>query len=230
MAKAFGVSAVFGEPVCNHVYAQLMGRTINTISRALEVDLLPAEAYKKEQSSSGRVAALVNFATVIPRPHRVYLPDPYVEALTFCYTELDDQRDLDLADQPIPAGMPTVITPQIFDFAKMARLAVWEAGPDFGPQLAADEAACVEKGAAVIQLWLKMTWPWLGEVVSIANQRGYFLGGALLRWFDDDGLLLQKILHRPNFEGVVLQFDRAKKIMDMVRSDWSRVQPQAAGQ
>ena len=229
LAKTFGVSAVFGEPVCNHVFAQQMGRSINTLSRALEVDLLPAEAYVKERSSSGRVAALLNFATVIPRPHRVFLPAPYVEALRFCYEDLDDQRDLALADQPIPFGTPTSIQTQTFDFAQVTRLAVWEAGPDFAQQLEIQEEAAVQKGATVLQLWLKMTWPWLGEIVSIANQKGYFFGGALLRWFDDDGLLLQKILHLPHFEGIVLQFDRAKKILDLVRSDWDRVGRHAPG-
>ena len=230
MAKAFGVSAIFGEPVCNHPFAQQMGRRINTISRALEIDLLPAEAYVKEKSSSGRVAALFNFATVISRPHRVFLPDLYVEALKFCYEELDDERQFDLADQAIPAEASTCINNQFFDFAKVARLSVWEAGSDFGRRLADQEAASVQQGAVVIQLWLKMTCPWLGEVVSLANRMGYFFGGVLLRWFDDDGLLLQKVVHKPNFEGIVLHYDRGKTIYDLVRADWLRVKDLLAGQ
>ncbi|MFH1138331.1 MAG: hypothetical protein V1816_19840 [Pseudomonadota bacterium] len=230
MAKKFGVAAIFGEPVCNHVFAQKMGHSIHTISRALEIDLLPAEAYEKEKSSSGRVGAFQNFKTVIPRPHQVYLPTPYEEALRFCYDEMDDQRDFARADQPIPEGTPTTVKPEYFEFARVARLAFRDAGTDFRRQLEAQEAAHVRQGAAVIQVWLKMTWPWLGEIVSAANDLGYFFGGALPRWFDDDGLLLQKTFQKPNFEGLVIHFDRAKKIYEFVKADWSRLNRESGSQ
>lgn len=226
MAKKFGISAFFGEPVCNHVYAQRIARSLKTMARAIEIDLLPSEAYVREKSSSGRVAAVQEFGTIIPRPHRVFLPSPYIEALRLCYEDLDDQRDFASADQSIPAGTPTTIKTQYYQHAQVARLAVWEAGPDFFLQLQALEAEHCRAGATVIQLWLKMTCPWLGEIVAMANSSGYFFGGVLLRWFDDDGLLMQKMTQRPNFEGIVLAFDRSKKLLEAIQADWIRVNRQ----
>lgn len=31
---------------------------------------------------------------------------------------------------------------------------------------------------------------------------------------------MRKILHRPYWEGIKLEFDRAKKILALVRADW----------
>ncbi len=47
------------------------------------------------------------------------------------------------------------------------------------------------------------------------------LGGLLPRWFDTDGLLMQKIIGEPCWDGMQIHFDRAKSLVDMVRTDWS---------
>jgi hypothetical protein len=72
----------------------------------------------------------------------------------------------------------------------------------------------------VVQVWLKLTWPFIDIVVGALRDRGYFLGGLLPQWFGDDGLLMQKVLGRPNWEGIQLFSDRAMRLWDFVRSDW----------
>ncbi len=72
----------------------------------------------------------------------------------------------------------------------------------------------------VIQVWLKLSWPYVGKAVEALRGRGYFCGGVLPRWFDEDGMLMQKVLGRPNWEGTQLHFDRARRILEWVRSDW----------
>ena len=74
----------------------------------------------------------------------------------------------------------------------------------------------------VIQVWLNLAWPWINTAVLDLQTRGYFLGGLLPRWFDTDGMLMQKIIGRPNWEGIQLYFDRAKKLLEWVRTDWER--------
>jgi hypothetical protein len=60
----------------------------------------------------------------------------------------------------------------------------------------------------VIQVWLKFSSPWNGKVVDILRRKGYFLGGSLPRWFDEDGLLMQKVNHSV---GAPIQFSYPAK-------------------
>jgi hypothetical protein len=76
---------------------------------------------------------------------------------------------------------------------------------------------------AVIQVFFPLTWPWAGAAADILRRQGYFLGGALPRWFDDDGLLMQKMLIDPDFDGIHLFRKQAKKILDLVKQDWLSV-------
>lgn len=217
-----GVDAVFGEPVCNHPFSQKMSIRLGFIPRALEVDLMPAAAYVQEGSAAGRVAAFLDFHTCTQKPHPVYLPKVYQEELGFFYDDLGDERDfLFVEDGPL-IGTVTDIRSRVFDFAGVARVAVHAAGPDFAARLEALEKDLQAQGVLVIQLWLNLAGPWVGGAVQAIRDNGYFLGGALPRWFDTDGLLMQKIGKRPDWEGILTENDRYKKILEMVRADWER--------
>jgi hypothetical protein len=221
VAKTFPlVNAVFCEPVCNHVFSQKLTEKAGFVLQALEVDLMPAGAYEKEASATGRVAAFLTFRTFRPRPHAVYLPALYQEVLTFLYEGLDDERDFRLSEEGIPAGTASDIRPQVFDFAGVARVAIHEPGKDFAARLEQLEKELQDKGILVIQVWLNLACPWVGEAVEIMRDKGYFLGGALPRWFDSDGLLMQKILKKPDWDGISLYTDRAAQILKLVRADW----------
>jgi hypothetical protein len=79
------------------------------------------------------------------------------------------------------------------------------------------------KAIKVIQVWLKLGSPWVGAAVDALREQGYFLGGLLPRWFDDDGFLMQKLLCPPDWEGIRLHTDRAKILLNMAHEDWDRV-------
>ncbi len=219
-AKRFSIEMAFGEPVCNHIFAQKGTAKMGWTTQAIEVDLMPAEAYDKEKSASGRVTALLDFKTLKPKPHTVYLPAIYEESMRFIYTGLDDERDIVLAQEGFPFSTKTEIKTQIFDFAQVARLAVHDIGADFEHVFEDEEKGVWEKGMVVIQVWLKLSWPWVGQAVEVLRRRGYFMGGVLPRWFDMDGMLMQKMVGEPNWSGIQLYSDRAKKILEMVRKDW----------
>lgn len=216
------VNAVFCEPVCNHIFSQKLTEKAGFVLRALEVDLMTAAAYEKEASAAGRVAAFLTFRTFRPHPHTVHLPDAYQEVLSFLYEGLDDQREFRLSDAGIPAGTVSDIRPQLFEFAGVARIAVHEPGADFGPALEQLEKMLQDRAIQVFQIWLNLACPWVGETVETLRDRGYFLGGVLPRWFDSDGLLMQKILKKPDWEGISLYTDRAAQILELVRKDWER--------
>jgi len=222
-AEKFGVEVIYGESVGNHLYTQKMTANAGWITQAIEVDLMPAEAYEKEKSASGRVAALLDFKTLKPKPHTVYLPEIYDEILQFIYNGLGDERDFGLTQNELPAQMKTEINIQVFDFAKVARLAIYNAGADFEKTFRKQERPLLKAGMMVIQVWLSLSWPWINRIIDVLRAQGYFLGGVLPRWFDVDGLLMQKIIGRPNWEGIQLYSDRAKKILETIMKDWELV-------
>ncbi|MEW5724120.1 MAG: hypothetical protein AB1896_13505 [Thermodesulfobacteriota bacterium] len=213
------VAAIFGESVCHHLFSQKLTSSLGWVTMAFEADLMPARAYDREKSAAGRVSAVLDFLTLRPRPHLVYLPVRYEEVLRFLYEGLKDRREL-RPSQDIPAArVETSVRAEVFDFAQVARLAVLEAGADFPSVLAREEERAADRGARVFQVWLKLTRPHVGRLAEILNEHGYFLGGLLPRWFDDDGLLMQKLLDPPNFGEVRLHTARAEQLFEYIKSD-----------
>jgi GNAT superfamily N-acetyltransferase len=218
------IHEVFGEPVCNHPYMQKAVAGLRFVEMALEIALMPAEAYTQEQSATGRVAALLIFRSYRPKPHRVFLPPVYAKELRFLYPALDEQRELATADEPLPTAGDSEIIMTVFDFARVARIAVAHAGADFIERLTALEHEATARGVWVFQVWLNLAQPGVGAAVEHLRQHGYFLGGPLPRWFDTDGLLMQRLLCPPDFEQIQLHSDRSREILALVRQDWDSIQ------
>ena len=219
-AKKFGVQAIFGESVCNHLFSQRSTNSLGWIAAALEVDLMPAAAYSKEGSAAGRVSAVLTSKNLISRPHAVYLPERYAEALNFIYQGLDDPRELRVSTEAPPEA-DTEIGAKVYDFAQVARMTVSQVGRGFPATFDAEEKKALAQGVRVIQVWLKLTWPWVGRIVEELRGRGFFLGGVLPRWFDADGLLMQKLLDPPGWDAIQMELERSLKIKEMVKADWA---------
>lgn len=216
------VDMFFGEPVCNFTHIQKAAAgTLPLVETAIEVDLMPAEAYEKEKSAAGRVSTLLMFMTLTPRPHTVYIPSIYSDQLKYIYDGLDDRRTLVPSEEGLPSAPGTRIDGEVFEYAEVARMTVYEAGSDFMDAFLAEEARMLGRGAEALQVWLRLSWPWAGKAVSLLRDRGYFLGGVFPQWFGEDGLLMQKLLPRPNWEGIHLFSERAEKILEFVRGDWA---------
>ncbi len=222
VAPLYGVEAIHGEEVCNHVFTQKTALKLGWREFALEVDLMPAAAYVKERSAEGRVASLVNYRAVVSSGHDAYLPEQYVQQMRWLYERLDDPRTLFEEREGIPSDVATDIKPQIFDFAQIARLAVWETGRDFDARMERLEDELRARNIWLIQAWVNLNRPWVNRAVEVLRERGYFFGGLLPRWFDGDGMLMQKIAGRPSWEGIVIAFDHSARIVEMVRQDWER--------
>lgn len=218
--KAIEVEAIFGEPVCNHVATQKIGDRFGWLACALEVDLMPAEVYAREESASGRVAGLLCFKVFRPKEQDLYIPSRYEELLRFVYDAFDYGFKLKSSSEKPPEEGKTRIETRVYEFAQVARRAVREVGPDFASVIEGEEEALKERGVLVYQIWLKLSMPWVEQVVEQLRSRGYFIGGALPRWFDVDGLLMQKVLGLPNWDGIQLYADRAQRILEMVKADW----------
>jgi hypothetical protein len=220
-----GVEVLFSEAVCNHTFTQRAGTMFKFAETALEVDLMPAEAYEKENSSTGRVSTMNLFKTIVPRPHVVYVPKVYGECFPFLYEGFDDSRTLVPSTGSLPSSCPTEIATRVFDFAQVARVTVREAGADFEAVFDSEMKRIMDRGCTIIQVWLGSTWPWVGAVVETLRERHFFLGGVLPRWFGEDGLLMQRVLASPNWEGINLYTERAANMLRMVKDDWEKTHP-----
>lgn len=95
-------------------------------------------------------------------------------------------------------------------------------GDDFADRLLEIENQARMKGAIVFQVFLDMTQPWIGRGVDILRQEGYFFGGAFPRWFDGDGLLMQKLLCPPDFDNIILYSEEAKQLLEFIQRDWEQ--------
>jgi len=218
------INALFCEGVCNHTHVQRAGVMFKHIETAFEIDLMPAEAYEMEQAASGRVSTVYMFRTFVQKPHAVYVPEVYENYSRYAFNGFDDSRTINVSMGGLPSGGSTEIATQVFDFAQLARLTVSEVAVDFEAAFETEEKRIMDMHCTVIQVWLKLSWPWISAVVNILRNKGFFLGGILPRWFDEDGFLMQKVLTRPNWEGINLYTDRAAQILRFIKDDWERTQ------
>lgn len=217
-----GLDVLFCEGVCNHTHIQRAGVMFKHVETAIEIDLMPAEAYETEHTASGRVSTLAMFRTFVQKPHVVYVPKVYEDFSRYIFNGLDDSRTVKISTDDLPSGGSTQIVTQVFDFAQLARITVYEVGFDFETAFDAEEKRLADRHCTVIQVWLQLSWPRINAVTGILRDRGFFLGGILPRWFGEDGFLMQKVFARPNWEGINLYTDRALQILRFIKDDWER--------
>ena len=220
--KGLPVEGIWGEAVANHDGIQKLIGRLGFVETGIEVDLMPSSAYDKEKSASGRVGSVVGFKTVKPSSHTVFLPRVYDAELRFLYEGLDDKRALESATEALP-DVKTEFAKQVFDFASVARIFINRSGRDFEAAFDGfEKKLATENRLEIIQVWVRLAEPWNLEIVEALRKRGYFMGGLFPRWYDNDGFMLNKIMGRPNWEGLVLHTDRAKKIRDFIYADWEK--------
>jgi hypothetical protein len=217
-----GMHTVFGEPVTIHLQMQKHSEKYGFQPTALEVGLMPGEAYAGEGVISQRVSTLSCFRVYRNIPQKSFLPVTYSEAIRFMYGDFSLGRAFSDSAQPIPINTVSQANMDLFDFAKVARISFQETGSDFANRISHLESEALRAGSLAIQVWVKLTSPWVGNVVKVLQGRGFFLGGVLPQWFDDDGLLMQKLLFRPDFDSIQIYSERASRIRDLVRADWHR--------
>jgi len=218
------VVGIFGEPVCMHTHLQKNWHALGAVEFGLELALIPGSAFGTESVNYARVACTAAYRSVVPKAHPVYLPEVYAHALRFLYSELPEPRSFSLALAPLPQDRISDCRIRIFDFASVARVAFHETGADLADAIDNMEKDVRRQGVEVIQVWLKLGDPWAGAAVDVFRRNGYFLGGILPRWFDDDGLFMQKLYCSPCWDGIHLYTDRAKKILELIQEDCTRVE------
>ena len=173
-------------------------------------------------ADAGRVAVIVVFRPYEARPQTIYLPTVYWKELEYLYADFDHGHRFFSGDAHLSAKQNTQGKLEIYSQVAVARMNFTVIGSDFADLLTQFDHQASENGIFVYQVFLPLTVAATGEAVDILRGHGYFLGGVVPRWFGDDGLLMQKVLGSPNFEGVRLYTDRAKNILELVTADWQR--------
>ncbi len=213
---------IWGEAVCNHIYTQKAGVRLGYYETGIELDLMPAASYQKEQSSQGRVASLLVFKTFKIAPQTVYLPKIYEDSLRYIYSVYDFGHSFLEAGEPLPPA-PTRGQTEIYAGAGVARFTISELGNDLEDYLLQAEKEAAAQNCCVLQVFINLASPANGAAIDILRGHRYFLGGVLPRWFDSDGLMMQKLLHEPNMAGIHLYPERAKKILAIIEADRNSV-------
>lgn len=218
-----GIDGIFGEAVCNHTITQKLSRHAKCLETAVEPALMPAEAYTTEWDGIGRVGCLVYSRVDIDQHRTLFLPACYQQQLRFILDGLHLDRDLVVAGTTVPSG-EAAIEVQRFDFAGVARCTVTRPGADLPGRLHDLEEELQAAKFALIQVFVDLGQPWAGGVVEQVRGQGYALGGLLPIWFETDGLLLQKHLVDPNFEGMKILSDRGRALVDLINNEWRQSQ------
>ena len=213
------LDGMYGEAVCNHIGMQKICYVNNLVDTALEIDLMPAEAYVTEKSAEGRVSCLFNVFSLKPMSQTLHIPARYMDATRFIIDALPAGRTLKLASLA-PTVERSQIETRIFDFAAVSRCQIIACGQDVAGALADMERQADEEKCTTRQAFLNLADPGIGLAADLLREHGYFLAGITPRWFGGDGLLLQKLIHPPGFGHVKLCHDRARQLLSLVEEDW----------
>jgi hypothetical protein len=218
-AKRFGLQEILGEPVCNHLQLQKMCLQLGYRETGMEVDLMPAAAYTKEQSAHGRVSVLLGYFLHKSVPRTVFLPPAYRDELEYLYTGMGVERIFLRTKGDLPAEGDSQGKMDTFAFAQVARMSIHRIGSDFEAFILRLENEACARGTEIFQVWLPLTSPFASAATDILRMHDYFIGGLLPGWFGGDGLLMQKVTCETDWGRIALYSEHAKRIAEIVRSD-----------
>ena len=212
-------AGIFGEAVCHHVITQKCSTLIDMKDVALELDLMPGATYHKETGAGARVSCLIQFKPCIDVPHQIHIPECYENQIRFILNDLGVEREFSNSAEPFPHRSKSVIRRKFFAHAGVGRFNVVSPGSDFSRTVAKLEKMGAARGTQVLQYFVNLGEPCCGTAVDILRSRGYFFGGYVPRWFNTDGILMQKITTTPETESIRLYTDKAREILQIVLAD-----------
>ncbi|MEI8190064.1 MAG: hypothetical protein WCI75_10155 [candidate division NC10 bacterium] len=216
------LDSAFGEVVCNHTIAQRSSLHFKACETGLEVDVLPRAAEADPHEPGGRVSCLFMFRNYRDAVRRTFIPPAYAQQIAFVLDGAGLERECLPSATSAPADSTSDVAVACFPGAGVSRFTVARPGADFATRVSEIEIAAEARAIPVRQFFLGVDVPWIGHAVDILRERGYFFGGYLPRWFDSDGLLLQKVTLPPNFDGIQLHSEKAKRLLECIRADWAR--------
>ena len=226
-AREQGLDDLWGEAVCHHPVTQRMCAGQGFVAMGIEIGLMQGEACSRAMQNRTdpreRVSAVLVFRSTAVRKQHLFVPADYEALLREIYGQWSDESILTLSLKTTFPESPGRDDIQLFGEAGVARFMVKEVGEDFLTRLARFETSASMQGCVITQVFLSMADPAIGAAVSVLRRKGFFFGGALPRWFGEDGLLLQKVLEPPDFSKIVLATKQARRLGEFIREDYEQV-------
>jgi hypothetical protein len=219
IAEQEEIDGIFGEAVCNHILSQRLSGIAGFVETGIEVGLMSPDAYGYEEFPDDRISTVLGFKTIRDRKQPVYVPALYGTELEYILSGSDVSRTVTGAESAPPATLESGIASQFFDLALVARFNIYRAAQDLPQRLTSFEEQAEQRGMRVRQFFVNLGEPGCGWAAERLREKGYFFGGFLPRWFDSDGLLLQKVDPLPKPASLKLYSDRSRRILDMIRGD-----------
>ena len=169
------------------------------------------------------VSTVLSSIIIKDKPHTVYLPLPYAELLTAIYDNGKRSRRLESGTQAFPESATTRCADTFIAGAGVLRLTIFEAGRNVDEIITGLIRQYEAAGAVVMQVFLPLDKPWSGALTDVLNRHGFFFAALMPRWFDHDGLLLQKLVRQTDYAGIKLFSDFAKNVLKSIIRDRTRV-------
>lgn len=219
-APRYHVEEVFGEVVCNHIFAQKATVKIGGKFTGLEVDLMPSSAYQKTDSANGRVSSLIGFKSFSCAPQSVYIPECYASQAKLIYNNLGVERQILTPNADLPQDNQSSVSLAIIESAQVAFINIDEIGADFVARIDEIEERAAAQNTVIYNLRMPLNSQSTGAAIDILRSRNYFFCGILPHWFETDGIALQKLIQPPNWEEIKLLDNWCGQILNMVKADW----------
>lgn len=224
LLPAVGIEECWGEVVTNHVYTQRSAYKAGARETGIEFDVMPAESYEAEKSATGRVSVVVFSVAFKEKPHTIYLPAPYAELLPKMYDHGKRKRQFELRMQALSAGIQTRYAETFIASAGLLRISIFEAGQDASDIVDGLVQKYMAAGAEVFQVFLPLDKSWSGALTETLNRRGFFYAAVVPRWFDADGLLLQRLSKPTQYDELHIDSDFSKDLLKFIIQDRTRVE------
>ncbi len=213
------IDQIFVESVCNHIITQRMLLMEDFVETGIEIGLLSPQSHENPEFPNDRTSTVLFFRTVRDEMRTIHVPSAYEQPLGYIWSGMDLKRDFVASANTVSAGVSTELHTNFFDFVKVARFNCCRSGEDLPAVLAEAEKQARSGDFQVLQVLVNLGEPCSGWTTSVLREKGYFFGGLLPRWFDTDGMLMQKLVALPNFDSLKLYSKRAKDILEFIRLD-----------
>lgn len=211
----------FGECVCNHTITQKMGKKYyNSMDYAFKFDALPVRANPDDEAVTGYISLLLMFFFRENRTQKIFLPECYSEYCRYLYSPDNLSREIIWNDYTLQED-DTRYT--INSYEHICAITINSIGRDFKEILSGNSQ---DKNTHSVYVYLDLSKPGINQAVNHLRKNGFFFGGILPGWFDTDGLLMQKISGKPDFDSLQLFTENAKKILQFSLADWQEVSTQ----
>ncbi|MBN9414983.1 hypothetical protein ABS71_16740 [bacterium SCN 62-11] len=196
-------AGAFGEMDCRWKVSQNMIHQLSFQDTALAVDFFP-----------GRFSAVLAYFDMRDRTHKVHLPPRWKELLVFCYDDLGLRREFVHEGRALQGVSEFRV--RSAERLQVVHVDCLEAGEDFARRLSELDFP----QAQIYQLRINLEDGRAIAAAEAAYQLGYRCCGLLPRWFDGDGLLLQRNLVAPEWGHDQIASQRAQELARRIEFLW----------